>query len=260
VLELTAVGLIRGGRRILDRVEWRVEPGQHWVVLGPNGSGKTTLMSLASAYAHPSEGTVSILGCQLGRVDVRSLRRRLAVTGADLAKRLRPEQAAIDVVLAGRHAALETWWDDYTDQDRKRAFELMDAGGVAHLGDRPLRTLSEGERQQLLLARALMGDPELLVLDEPNAGLDLTARENLLGRLAELASDPDTPPMILVTHHVEEIPPGFTHALLLRSGQVAASGSLDTTLRSDALSEVFSLPLRLIRHGDRYSCHAVWPS
>ncbi|HZT67691.1 MAG TPA: ATP-binding cassette domain-containing protein [Acidimicrobiales bacterium] len=256
-LELIAVGFERDGLRILDDVSWRVEPDQRWVVLGPNGSGKTTMLRLASGYDHPTTGTVDILGERLGRVDVRELRKRLGITSADLAKRLRPSVAAIDVVLTGVHAALETWWNDYGSAERSRALALLEAAGLAHLQHHPFVTLSEGERQQVQLARALMGRPELLLLDEPNAGLDLGARERLLGRLTDLAVDPMSPPMVLVTHHLEEIPAGFTHLLLLRSGQVVATGPLEGALSDASLSDCFGISLRVIRHGHRYSCHAV---
>lgn len=256
-LAMDAVRFRRGDTTILDGITWSVGAGERWVVLGPNGSGKTTTMRLASGYDHPTSGTVDILGGRLGRVDVRRLRERLGLTSAELTKQLRPELAAVDVVLAGRHAALETWWHTYTAADRRRAAGLLAAAGLAGRADHPFGTLSEGERQQVQLARTLMGRPELLLLDEPNAGLDLGARERLLHRLAGLAADGDAPPMVLVTHHLEEIPAGFTHLLLLRAGRVLAAGPLDGVLTDATLTECFGLPLRVIRHGDRYACHAV---
>jgi iron complex transport system ATP-binding protein len=257
VLRLDGVTVVRGGTTVLHDISWCVGGGERWVVLGPNGSGKTTIVDLAAGYLFPSSGTVEVLGGTLGRVDVRARRARLGLTSADLSKQLRPDVAAVEVVMSGRHGALETWWHDYGAADRERARLLLEQGGVARLADHPYRTLSEGERQQVLLARALVAEPELLLLDEPNAGLDMGARESLVHRLGRLAADPSSPPMVLVTHHVEEIPAGFTHALLLRAGRVLAAGPIGAVLGDAALSECFGLPLQVVRHGDRWSCHAV---
>ncbi|MHB1854960.1 MAG: ABC transporter ATP-binding protein [Acidimicrobiales bacterium] len=256
-VRLRGVQVRRGGKAVLDGVDWEVSPGDRWVILGPNGSGKTTLMSLICGFLYPSAGSVEVLGETLGRVDIRRLRERLGLTSAELTKQLRPDLSALDAVLAGRHAALETWWHEYTPEDRDRAAALLEAAGLAPLGGHAFRTLSEGERQQILLARALMGEPELLLLDEPNAGLDVGARERLLSRLTAVATATGSPPMVLVTHHLEEIPAGFTHGLLLRQGRIIALGPLARTLTSAALSECFGLPLRVVRHGPRFACHAV---
>ena len=252
-LRFDAVDLVRDGVSVLSAVDWVVQDGERWVVLGPNGSGKTSLLQLASGYQHPSRGTVEVLGLRLGRVDVRDLRTRLALTSAALANILRPGVRAIEVVMAGKHAALETWWNHYDDGDRARADALLAAAGFADIAERRWSQLSEGERQQVLLARALMGQPELVLLDEPNAGLDLAARERLLSRLAQLAADDRVPTMVLVTHHVEEIPPGYTHALLLRGGEVVAAGPVDDVLTASALSDTFGLSLALDRAGGRFS-------
>lgn len=257
VLLVEDVTVFRGGTEVLHGVSWRVSQDERWVVLGPNGSGKTTLIGLAAGYLFPAHGQVSVLAQRLGRVDVRVLRERLGITSADVAKSLRPSIPALDVVLSGLHGALETWWHEYGADDRDRANQLLVAGGLGDRRDQPFGTLSEGERQQVLLARALVHGPELLLLDEPNAGLDMGAREGLLRRLGQLASDSASPPMVLVTHHAEEIPPGFTHVLMLRGGQVTAAGPIGTTLSDATLSEAFGLRLRLVRHGQRYSCHAV---
>jgi len=257
VVRMDDVTVFRGHDAVLRDLDWEVDPGQRWVVLGPNGSGKTTLMALAAGYLFPARGRVTILGSRLGRVDVRRLRERLGITSADISKSLRPALAARDVVLTGLYGALETWWHEYGPEQRARADELLARAGLGGRGDQAFGTLSEGERQSALVARALVRDPELLLLDEPNAGLDMGARETLVNRLGELASDPSSPPMVLVTHHAEEIPPGFTHVLLLREGRVAAAGPLDSTLDDASLSEAFGLGLRLVRHGRRYSCHAV---
>jgi iron complex transport system ATP-binding protein len=227
------------------------------VVLGPNGSGKTTLLRVASLYLHPSSGSVEVLGHRLGRVDVRRLRTRIGLTSPALHDMLRPDITALDVVMSAREAALETWWHSYGPDDRVHAVELLERTGTAALAPRAFGTLSSGERQRVLLARSLWGQPGLVLLDEPTAGLDLGAREDLVARLAHLADDPTTPPTVLVTHHVEEVPPGFTHALLLRRGRVLATGDIGEVLTAAALSETFGLALRVDRRAGRYAARAV---
>jgi iron complex transport system ATP-binding protein len=256
VVDVHHVSLRKGDRTILDDVTWSVEAHQRWVVLGPNGSGKTSLIQLISGYDHPTTGTVDILGHRLGRVDVRRLRTRIGIASASLAKRMRPTVDAIDVVLSGQHAALETWWHRYSDADRKKARLLLEQGGFGYLADQPFGVLSEGERQQVQLARTLMGDPELVLLDEPCAGLDVGGRERFVTGLARLAQDPSTPPIVFVTHHVEEVPPGFTHGLLLRTGTIVASGRLDDVLTSANLTATFGLALDVRKESDRFTCRA----
>jgi iron complex transport system ATP-binding protein len=253
VLRFADVVLARDGRAVLDHVDWLVEPGQRWVVLGANGSGKTTLMRLASGYLHPTAGTAEVLGHRLGRVDVRRLRQRIGLASGALTRMLRPSLTAAEAVLSGKHAALETWWHSYDQADRDRALALLDRMGCAGLADHPLATLSDGERQRVQLARTLMVEPGLLLLDEPTAGLDLGGREDLVARLADLAGDPSSPPTVLVTHHVEEVPPGFGHALLLREGRVMAAGPIDATLTEANLAGCFGRPVRLERRGVRWS-------
>jgi iron complex transport system ATP-binding protein len=255
-LQLRGATVVRGRRPILDGVDWVVQPDERWVVLGRNGCGKTTLLRLASCYLHPTAGTVDVLGARLGRVDVRELRARIGLTSAALADQLRPTLEALDVVMTAKHAALEPWWHRYTDADRARAGALLERLGVGPLADREFGTLSSGERQRVLLARTLMIDPGIVLLDEPNAGLDLTGREELVAALAALAAHPASPPIVLVTHHVDEIPPGFTHLLLLRQGRVLAAGPLHDTLTATALSETFGLPLSLERRDGRFSAYA----
>jgi len=255
-LRLVDVSVARDGRRILDGVDWTVEPGQRWVVLGPNGSGKTTLLRVASLYLHPTTGLVEVLGERLGRVDVRRHRNRIGLVSPALADLLRPDVAAVDVVKAAREAALETWWHRYGPADRATALALLDRTGTAALAERAFGTLSSGERQRVLLARSLSGKPGLVLLDEPTAGLDLGAREDLVARLSALAGDPGTPPTVLVTHHVEEIPAGFTHALLLAGGRVAGCGPIDAVITAGALSAVFGLPLDLDHRGGRFAARA----
>lgn len=240
------------GRAVLAGVDWAVGPGERWVVLGANGSGKTSLLRLAGGWLFPTAGAVDVLGHRLGRVDVRALRRRLGYASGALASMLRPSVTGLEIVMAAKNAALETWWHTYDDGDRARARMLLERMGCAHLADRGVSTASDGERQRIQLARTLMVDPELLLLDEPTAGLDLGGREALVGRLAELAADPQAPATVLVTHHTEEIPPGFTHALLLRSGRVMAAGPLDETLTADALSACFDTTVTLERRAGRF--------
>ena len=249
-LRLTDVALVREGRRLLDGVNWTVLPGERWVVLGRNGSGKSSLLRIASLYLHPSEGTVDVLGQRLGRTDVRGLRTRIGVASSGMADMLRSDLTPVDVVMTAKNAALEPWWHRYDDADRARARACLDQLGIVHLADRSFATLSSGERQRVLLARTLMPEPGLLLLDEPTAGLDLAGREDLVAGLADLAADPATPATVLVTHHVEEIPDGFTHLLLLAEGQVMAAGPLDEVLDAERLSACFGLPLGLEhRHG-----------
>jgi iron complex transport system ATP-binding protein len=255
-LDLRGATVVRGERAILDGVDWTVRPDERWVVLGRNGSGKTTLLRLASCYLHPTAGTVDVLGGRLGRVDVRTLRARIGLTSAALADQLRPSLDALDVVMTAKYAALEPWWHQYSDADRARAARLLDRLGVGAFAGRDFGTLSSGERQRVLLARALMIEPGIVLLDEPNAGLDLGGREELVAALTALAVDPASPPIVLVTHHVDEIPPGFTHLLLLRDGRVLAAGPIDTTLTPDALSETFGVSLCLERRNGRFSAYA----
>jgi iron complex transport system ATP-binding protein len=256
VLALRGVGVRRDGNDILHDVTWTVSRADRWVVLGRNGSGKTTLLRLASGYLHPTAGTVDILGQRLGRVDVRSLRARIGLTSAALADQLRPSLTALDVVVTAKYAALEPWWHRYSDDDRRQAGELLAQLGVGDLAPRAFGTLSSGERQRVLLARTLMVSPGIVLLDEPNAGLDLAGREELVRALAAVAGDPAAPPTVLVTHHVDEIPPGFTHVLLLRAGRVHAAGPIETTLTAEALSATFDLPLCLERRDGRFSAFA----
>ena len=254
-----AVTVRRGATQAVADLTWRVDPADRWVVLGPNGSGKTTLLQLATGHLHPTTGTVDVLGERIGRTDVRHLRTRVGLVSGAVTRLLRPQLSAHEVVVTGRHAALEPWWHTYTADDHERARDLLARGGLDQPGDadKPFAVLSEGERQQVLLARAVMGDPELLVFDEPAAGLDLGARERLVARLQHLAADADAPPIVFVTHHVEEIPPGFGHLLLLRDGRAVAQGPLDATLTSANLSAAFGLAVDVRRLGDRYTATAT---
>lgn len=249
-LRLTGVGLVRSETTILDGVDWTVRDGERWVVLGSNGSGKTTLVRIASLYLHPTCGRVEVLRETLGHVDVRRHRQRIGIVSSSLVDLLRPGITAVDVVMTAKYAALEPWWHDYDDADRERARTLLARFGCEAVADHPFATLSSGERQRVQLARTLMTGPGLLLLDEPMAGLDLAGREDLISRLSDLASDPTTPATVLVTHHVDEIPPGFTHGLLLADGRVLATGQLDDVLTEERLHECFGVDVILEqRHG-----------
>jgi iron complex transport system ATP-binding protein len=252
VVRMDGAGVRRGVTTLLSEVDWRVELDEKWVVLGPNGAGKTTLLRLAAAELHPSCGRVHVLGQQLGHTDVFELRPRIGFSSAALAGRIPGDEVVSDVVVSAGYAVLGRWREPYEEVDTTRAAELLTALGVADFAARRFGTLSEGERKRVLIARALMTDPELLLLDEPAAGLDLGGREDLLTRLAALAVDPSAPATVLVTHHVEEIPPGFTHAMLLRAGSVVAQGLLDTVLTEDNLSRTFGTDLVLQRSGERF--------
>ncbi|MGH3866598.1 MAG: ABC transporter ATP-binding protein [Pseudonocardiaceae bacterium] len=249
---MDGVGVRRGASTLLEGVDWRVELDEKWVVLGPNGAGKTTLLQLAATELHPSWGTVHVLGERLGRVDVFELRARIGFSSASLASRIPDDEGVFDLVVSAGYAVLGRWRERYEDLDSARAAGLLAAFGIEGLARRRFGTLSEGERKRVLIARALMTDPELLLLDEPAAGLDLGAREDLVGRLATVALDPDAPATVLVTHHVEEIPPGFTHAMLMRDGAVVAQGLLEAVLTEDNLSKTFGVDLVLRRFGERF--------
>jgi iron complex transport system ATP-binding protein len=246
------VSVRRGKNTLLAEVNWSVELDERWVILGANGAGKTTLLRLAAAELHPSSGTVHVLGEQLGRVDVFELRPRIGFCSSALIARVPPEEKVIDVVVSAGYAVMGRWREAYDQLDTGRAEELCKGLGIGHLTERLFGTLSEGERKRTVIARALMTDPEMLLLDEPAAGLDLGGREDLVARLSELARDPDAPATILVTHHVEEIPPGFTHLLLVADGRIVAQGLLEDVLTSENLSAAFEQDLELDKLGDRY--------
>ncbi|MEO3853461.1 ABC transporter ATP-binding protein [Acrocarpospora macrocephala] len=247
VLRLQDVAVRRDGATLLGGIEWTVREDERWVVIGPNGAGKTTLLQVAAALLFPTEGSVEILGERLGQTDVFELRPRIGLASSALAERVPPEEKVIDLVITASYAILGRWNEEYDSNDVTRAVELIDQLGCAHLIRRRFGTLSEGERKRVQIARALMPDPELLLLDEPAAGLDVAAREDLVRRLSALALDAKSPTMVLVTHHVEEVPAGFTHVMLLRHGSVVAQGPLEQVMNSDNLSKTFGVPLSLDR-------------
>ncbi|WP_068264958.1 ABC transporter ATP-binding protein [Janibacter limosus] len=256
VLALAGATVVRGESTLVSEIDWEVEEGQRWVVLGPNGAGKTTLLQLASARMHPTRGVVGILGEVLGAVDVFELRPRIGLASASLADRIPRSERVADVVVTASWGVVGRWREGYDDLDHARARELLDALGAGHLADRTYGTLSEGERKRVQIARALMTDPELMLLDEPAAGLDLGGREDLVHRLGAIAGDLEAPALVMVTHHVEEIPPNFTDVLLLRDGQVVAQGPIEITLTEANLSQTFGLDLVLEQHGERWSARA----
>lgn len=256
-LRLRAVSYVRDGRAILDRIDWSVRDGERWLVLGANGSGKTTLLRIAALYEHPSSGSVDVLGERLGRTDVRTLRRRIGFASAALATQFRTDLRALDVVVTARYAALEPWWHHYSEADLAHAWACLERMGVGAFAEHRLGTLSSGEQQRVFLARTLMNDPALLLLDEPSARLDLAGREELVRALGELVRDPQAPALVLVTHHVDEVPPGMTHALLLRDGRIVTAGPITRALTSESLTACFGLPLHLERRaGGRFSAWA----
>jgi iron complex transport system ATP-binding protein len=257
VLDLRGVTLVRGTSTLLDAVDWAVADGERWVVLGPNGAGKTTLLQVAATHMHPTRGEAWVLGERLGAVDVFELRPRIGLASAALADKLPAGERVVDVVRTASYAVLGRWRERYDTVDDHRALALLAQLGADQLADRTFGTLSEGERKRVQIARALMADPELLLLDEPAAGLDLGAREDLVRRLSTIALDPYAPAMVLVTHHVEEIPPGFTHVLMLREGRVVTAGPIERALNAATLSETFGLPLTLDARGGRHAARLV---
>ena len=257
VVDLAGVTIVRGGSTLVDDITWRVDETDRWVVIGPNGAGKTTLLQVLAAQIHPTSGVAGLLGEVLGTVDVFELRPRIGLTSAALAERIPRAERVHDVVVSASYAVLGRWREEYEGLDHERATELLAQMRIDSLADRTFGTLSEGERKRVQIARALMTDPELLLLDEPAAGLDLAGREALVRTLSELALDEYAPATVLVTHHVEEIPEGITHALLLRGGRVVAVGELRDTLTADNLSATFDLPLELSESDGRWVARAV---
>ncbi|MBD2761383.1 ABC transporter ATP-binding protein [Kocuria sp. cx-455] len=256
VLELVDVSVVRGEKTLLDSVNWTVQDGERWVILGPNGAGKSTLLSIAAARLHPTTGMVDILDEILGAVDVFELRPRIGVSSATLATQIPNAETVRNVIVTAAYGVTGRWREEYDEFDDARAVELLEAWGLDELAERRFGTLSEGERKRVLIARALMTDPELLLLDEPAAGLDVGGREKLVARLDELAKDPASPAVVMVTHHLEEVPDGFTHAMLLREGKVVAAGPVARVMTQKNLSETFNIPLKLVKVGNRYAAFA----
>jgi iron complex transport system ATP-binding protein len=257
LIDLRKVSLRRGDQTLVGPLDWAVELDERWVVIGPNGAGKTSLLRIAAATEHPSSGAAYVLGERLGRVDVNELRARIGLSSSVLAQRVPTDEVVRDLVVSAGYSVLGRWREQYDDVDYRRAIDMLESLGAEHLADRTYGTLSEGERKRVLIARALMTDPELLLLDEPAAGLDLGGREELVARLADLAADPDAPALVLVTHHVEEVPPGFSHCLMLSEGEVIASGLLPDVLTAQNLSAAFGQEIALDVVDGRYFARRV---
>ncbi|MFV1364250.1 ABC transporter ATP-binding protein [Mycolicibacterium elephantis] len=239
LIDFAEVSLRRGGQVLVGPITWSVELDERWVIVGPNGAGKTSLLRIAAAMEHPSSGTAYVLGERLGRVDTIELRSRIGLSSSALAQRVPEGELVRDLVVSAGYSVMGRWRERYDEVDYHQAIDILESVGAEHLAERTYGTLSEGERKRVLIARSMMTDPELLLLDEPAAGLDLGGREELVARLADLAADPDAPALVLVTHHVEEIPPGFTHCLILAEGQEVASGLLPEVLTAENLSAAF---------------------
>jgi iron complex transport system ATP-binding protein len=252
VVRISDVVVRRGESRLLDRVSLTVDSEDRWIVMGPNGAGKTTLLLIAAARLFPTAGEVELLDEVVGAVDVAELRPRIGWASAATAADIPAGESVLDVVMTGAWAVTGRWREQYDGADEARAGALLADWGIAPLAGRTFGTLSEGERKRALIARALMADPELLLLDEPGAGLDLGGREDLVERLDRLARDEDAPALVVVTHHVEEIPAGFTHGLLLREGRVSAAGPLAEVMTDECLSEAFGTPLTVHHDGGRW--------
>jgi iron complex transport system ATP-binding protein len=256
ILEIDNVSVRRGDKNILGPLNWQVLEGERWVVLGPNGAGKTTLLQVCSSLIHPTIGNIRILGEQLGKVDVFELRTRIGLTSSALVEQLPSDELVIDVVLTAAYAMLGRWQEKYDLWDESRAMALLTALGVRELGERHFGSLSDGEKKRVQIARALMADPELLLLDEPASSLDLGGREDLLKRIEIFAKDPLAPATVIVTHHIEEIPSGTTHALLLKDGTVVAQGVIDTVITDENLSHAYGLPISVQSQGGRFFARA----
>ncbi len=257
VLRMSGVSVVREGAVLLDGVDWQVDEGERWVVLGPNGAGKTTLLQVASAGLLPTSGTVDLLGERFGAADLGELRTRVGLSSAALADRVPPHEKALDVVVTASYGVVGRWGGGHDQGELDRAAQLLGRVGLRRAGARRFGSLSEGERKRVLLARALMADPELLLLDEPAAGLDLGAREALMRMLARLVAEQDGAPLVLVTHHVEEVPLGTTHALVLARGRVLAAGPVADVLVAPVLSRAFGLPLVVERSAGRFTARAA---
>jgi iron complex transport system ATP-binding protein len=252
LIDFAKVTLRRGGKTLVGPVTWAVELDERWVVIGPNGAGKTSLLRIAAAMEHPSTGAAYVLGERLGKTDMSELRARVGLSSSALSQRVPDDEVVRDLVVSAGYAVLGRWREKYEDVDYEQAVDMLESLGAEHLAERTYGTLSEGERKRVLIARSLMTDPELLLLDEPAAGLDLGGREELVSRLADLAADADAPAIVLVTHHVEEIPPGFSHCLLLSEGKVVATGLLTDVLTSENLSKAFGQSIALDVIDGRY--------
>lgn len=256
VLTLNEVSVRRGDRVILGPINFAINHGERWVVLGPNGAGKSTLLQILATKIFPTQGTVTVLDKEMGKVDLFELRTRIGLCGSVIADDIPVDETVKDVVLTAAYAILGRWNESYDLWDESRAMALLTNFGVRELGDRLYGTLSEGEKKRVQISRALMTDPELLLLDEPAAGLDLGGREDLLRRFANFSADPMAHATILVTHHIEEIPVGTTHALLIKDGSIAVSGPIDQVITSEHVSAVFGTSISVTPESGRFFARA----
>lgn len=257
LIDFRDVSLVRDGNTLVGPITWQVEMGQRWIIIGPNGAGKTTLVRMASAEEFPTSGKATLLGEEVGRTDMRDLRALIGISSSSLAGRIPANEKVGDLVISAGYAVVGRWLEEYDEMDREQATEILDQVGGIHLFDRLWGTLSEGEKKRILLARAMMTNPELLILDEPTAGMDLGGREDLVSYLGDMAADDYAPAIVMITHHVEEIPFGFTHALLLDEGDMVAQGPIDEVLTSENLTKTFHQPIELSRVDERYFARRI---
>jgi iron complex transport system ATP-binding protein len=259
ILEVRDLGIRRGDTHILTGVSWAVQPGEHWVILGGNGSGKTSLLSALTGYLSPTEGEITVLGEKFGESDWRDLRLHIGLVSSSIRQMMADHEPALTTVISGKYAMID-YWGRVKAEDRAEAEQLLEDVEASHLAKRPWAVLSQGERQRVLIGRALMAKPRLLILDEPCAGLDPVAREHFVEFIERLGRRRNAPALILVTHHVEEIMPVFSHALLLRGGQVLAAGGKTAVLNSKNVSEAFGAELRLTSRAERYALGFAKPT
>jgi iron complex transport system ATP-binding protein len=256
VIDLNNISLVRDKRAVLNNVDWKVEPNQRWVIIGPNGAGKTSLLRIAAAQIHPSSGSAVILGERLGEINVFELRTRIGFASSAQAAHIPNSETVLNAVMTASYALTGRWNEQYDDIDERRARRVLGEWGLAEFADRAFGTLSDGERKRTQIARSVMPDPELLLLDEPVASLDLAAREQTIRIIGEYASSPYAPAMVMVTHHLEEIPAGFTHALIMVNGQIYAAGEISATLTSEKISEAFGISLTISQVDGRFHARA----
>ncbi|MEI7420357.1 MAG: ATP-binding cassette domain-containing protein [Actinomycetes bacterium] len=256
VLALENVSVIRAGKTILNSVTWSVQANERWVIVGPNGAGKTTLLKIAAAQLQPSSGTARVLGETLGEINVFDLRTRVGFASTAIASRIPNSETVLDAVMTASYAITGRFKEKYEDVDERRARRVLNEWHLSEYADRAFGTLSDGERKRTQIARAVMPDPELLLLDEPVASLDIGSREATIKILGGYASHPDAPAIIMVTHHLEEIPAGFTHALVLNEGKITAAGPINSTLTTEKLSEAYGLPLEVVLLAGRFAVRA----